>query len=140
MEIWKNALRFSVGGGAYVGLELLWRGRSHESMFLAGGTAFLLLGKLNRKRPLPLRAVLGAGIVTAVELAAGLLCNRDYRIWDYRTLPLNYRGQICLPFSLLWIGVSSLAIALYDGLDRLFTGKWPAAAPSQGVQAPRLRP
>ena len=52
-------------------------------------------------------------MITAVELAAGLLVNRDYHIWDYRGLPLNYRGQVCLPFSLLWIPVSSVGMGLY---------------------------
>ena len=39
---------FAVGGGAYVGLELLYRGRSHISMFAAGGACFLLLGKIRQ--------------------------------------------------------------------------------------------
>ena len=108
-----------LGGAAYVGLELLWRGRSHISMFLAGGTCFLLLGRLNRTPlPLPARAVAGAGIVTAVELAAGLLANRDYAVWDYRGLPMNFLGQICLPYTLLWIPVSALGMVLYGALDR----------------------
>ena len=112
---------FSVGGGAYVGLELLWRGRSHWTMFLLGGGCFLAIGQLGRQRPrrsLPLRAVLGSGICTAGELVTGLVFNRGYEIWDYRALPLNYRGQICLPFTLLWIPVSALAAVLFERLDR----------------------
>ena len=99
-----------------MGLELLWRGRSHISMFLAGGLCFLLLGRLNRvqpRLPLALRCLVGAGIITTVELAAGLLTNRDYSVWDYRQLPLNFHGQICLPYSLLWIPVSLGAMGLY---------------------------
>ena len=60
-----------------MGLEYLWRGRSHGSMFLAGGTCFLLLGKLMRQEPkLPLipRVLLGSVVITAVELAAGPIC------------------------------------------------------------------
>ena len=122
MQILKKGLLFTLGGCGYVGLELLWRGWSHGSMFLAGGTVFLLLGKLQRTQPrlpLPLRAVAGAGIITAVELAAGLLVNRDYRVWDYRDMPVNFHGQICLPFSLLWIPVSIGAMVLYDALASL---------------------
>jgi len=52
-------------------------------------------------------------MITAVELATGLLVNRDHHIWDYRSLPLNYQGQICLPFSLLWIPVSFLGMGIY---------------------------
>ena len=74
---------FALGGCTYVGLEKLWRGRSHGSMFLAGGTCFVLIGQLNHvnpKLPVPLRALAGAGIVTMVELGIGLLCNRNYEI------------------------------------------------------------
>ena len=116
MGILKRFLLFLLGGSAYVGLEWLWRGWSHISMFFAGGVCFLLLGKLNAVRPrlnLPLRGIVGAGIITMVELIAGLLCNRSYGVWDYRHLPLNFHGQICLPFFLLWIPISLLAMGLY---------------------------
>ena len=118
--ILKKTLLFAAGGTGYVGLEMLWRGRSHGSMFLAGGSCFLLLGRLDRVRrmPLPLRAVAGSGVITAVELLAGLIANRDYRVWDYRDLPLNFLGQICLAYSLLWIPVSLGAIGLYRLLDK----------------------
>ena len=122
MKIWKKTALFAVGGGAYVLLELLWRGRSHSSMFLAGGSCFLLLGKLGQKAkalPLPVRAAAGAGIITLVELGIGLIANRDYGVWDYRNAPLNFRGQICLPFTLLWVPLSVLAMGLYARLDRL---------------------
>ena len=112
---------FCTGGCAYMTLELLWRGWSHSSMFFAGGSCFLLLGKLGRTRPvlpLPVRAVAGAGIITSVELLAGLLANRDYSVWDYRNVPLNFHGQICLPFSLLWLPVGLGAMVLYDVLDK----------------------
>ena len=107
---------FLVGGSGYVCLEILWRGRSHISMFLAGGLCFLLLGKLSAIKPrLPfaLRCLLGAGIITCVELVAGLIVNRNYQVWDYRHLPFNYHGQICLIYSLLWIPVSFGAMILH---------------------------
>ena len=85
-------------------------------MFFAGGICFLLLGKLNSVRPrlkLPLRGIVGALIITMVELAAGLLVNRNYGVWDYRHLPFHYHGQICLPFFLLWIPISLIAMSLH---------------------------
>lgn len=103
-------------------VEFAFRGWSHGSMFLAGGTCFLLLGKLMRIQPrLPLlpRVLLGAVIITAVELAAGLLVNREYRVWDYRNTPFNFYGQICLPFSLLWIPIAFGAMELYDVTENL---------------------
>ena len=105
---------FLLGGSAYVGLELLYRGRSHISMFGAGGICFLILGKIRRIAvPYPLRLLAGAGTITAVELGTGLLVNRDYRVWDYRTVPGNFRGQICPLFTALWIPVAGLGMGLY---------------------------
>ena len=87
-------------------------------MFAAGGTCFLLLGKLGKTRlSLPARAVTGSGIITAVELATGLLVNRDHRVWDYRDVPGNFKGQICPVYTALWMPVSLGAMALYRWLD-----------------------
>lgn len=121
MKIWKQAVLFYLGGCAYMGLELLWRGRSHGSMFIAGGTCFLLIGQLNQvqpRLPLPLRAVTGAGIVTMVELGVGLLCNRNFEVWDYRERAGNFLGQICPAFTVLWIPVSLMALGLHMLLSR----------------------
>ena len=122
MGFYKKCALFSLGGLAYCGLELLWRGRTHISMFLAGGASLLLLGKLNRTEPrLPLffRAVVGSGIITTVELALGLLFNRNYTVWDYRDQWGNWLGQICPLFSLLWIGIAALGLLVYDPLEKL---------------------
>ena len=119
MRIWKQSVLFYIGGMGYMVIEFLWRGHSHGTMFLAGGLCFLLLGRLHRVKPWLLRGVLGAGMITAVELLIGLLFNRDYRVWDYRRLPLHFHGQICLPFFILWVPVSLFAMALYDRADKL---------------------
>lgn len=37
-------------------------------------------------------------------------------IYTYSGMPLNYKGQICLPFSILWIFVSVAAVVLDDWL------------------------
>ena len=118
MKILKNTALFLIGGGSYVALELLYRRKSHISMFAAGGTCFLLLGKL-RKTPLPCwsKPLLGAGIITSVELLFGLIFNRRHTVWDYRSLPANFRGQICMPFSVLWMPLSLLAMALHARLE-----------------------
>lgn len=121
MKFWKQTLLFYLGGCAYMGLELLWRGRSHGSMFVAGGTCFLLIGHLNHVCPklsLPLRSVVGAGIVTMIELGIGLLCNRNFQVWDYRERAGNFLGQICPMFTLLWIPVSLMALGLHEVLHR----------------------
>ena len=116
MEIYKKMALGTLGGGAYVGLELLWRGRSHISMFAAGGLCFLLLGRL-RHLSWKVRAILGPLIITGVELGVGLLVNRSYEVWDYRSFPGNFMGQICPTYTLLWMPLSLIAVALYDRLE-----------------------
>ena len=118
MEIRKYAALGCLGGGAYVGLELLWRGRSHGSMFAAGGLCFLLLGQV-RRVPAVIRPVLGAAVITGVELAAGLVFNRRHQVWDYRNCPGNVLGQICPAYTLLWIPLSGIAMAVYPKAERL---------------------
>jgi len=120
LKIWKTMVLFYTGGAAYLSLELLYRGRSHGSMFLAGGMCFLLIGRLNHispRLPLPARAAVGALIVTMVEFAAGLLVNREYAVWDYRNQPGNLMGQICPLFTALWMPLSLLAIFLYGAME-----------------------
>ena len=117
MRFWKRILLFCLGGGAYVLLEHLWRGWSHISMFFLGGLCFVAIGHLREADPdlsVPGQMVLGVGIITAGELGTGLLVNRDYGVWDYRAMPYQFLGQICLPFVLLWLPVSLAALWLYD--------------------------
>ena len=113
----KYPVLFCAGGLGYLGLELLWRGWTHKAMFFAGGVSFLLLGRL-KDRPLWAKALVGAGMITAVELTFGLLLNRQYRIWDYRHVPLNFLGQICLPYTLLWMPVGLAGAEGYRLLDK----------------------
>ena len=118
MNFIKKTALFALGGGVYVGLEMLWRGRSHVSMFAAGGLCFILLGSL-RRLPLSWRLIWGPAVITAVELITGMLVNRDYAVWDYRSMPGNFLGQICPAYICLWIPLSFAATALYTGAERM---------------------
>ena len=114
MKFWKNAILFYTGGMLYCGLELLWRGRTHSSMFLLGGACFLVLGKVGALRlNLVSRAMLGGILITAGELIVGLLVNRRYQVWDYRSMPLNFQGQICPVYTLFWMLLSPIGWMLY---------------------------
>ena len=119
MNFLRKCALFLLGGVGYVSLELLWRGWSHVSMFLAGGVCFLLLGRVAELGRLNWiqRGLLGAGIITSVELGAGLVFNRGFQVWDYRNIPGNFLGQICLPFTVLWIPISLGAMVLYKAVQ-----------------------
>lgn len=99
---------FLLGALGYPALELLTRGRTHYSMGIAGGLSMLLIRRVTRmQKSLPLRALLCGGGITVIEYLCGRIWNRDYRVWDYRRMPLNWRGQVCLPYTLLWCTLSA---------------------------------
>lgn len=116
MKFLRGCILFYIGGTAYMILEFLWRGRSHGSMFLLGGLCFLLVGggaSKFQKIPVPVRPLLGAAVITGLELVTGWLVNREYTVWDYRDQVFQFQGQICLAFSLMWVPVSLAAMELY---------------------------
>ena len=136
MKILRKSVLFAAGGTGYVLLEFLWRGWSHISMFLAGGLCFLLVGHLEEtepKLPAPVRPLAGAGIITMVELAAGLAVNRDYTVWDYRSRPGNFCGQICPLYAILWIGVAWAGAAAGGGGDHHHGGAGGGAGGEPGL-------
>lgn len=118
----KVAVLLIIGGLIYCGLEIAWRGHTHWTMGVVGGICFVLIGGINEwfpwTMPLYRQGLIGSGIVTAAELVAGLILNvwLGLGIWDYSTMPLNFMGQICLPFCLLWILLSVVAVVLDDWL------------------------
>ena len=113
------ALIFLVGGMGYMGLELLWRKRTHWSMGLAGGCCAVLMYLLFDAVAMPAWAayLCGAAIVSAVELAFGLVFNvrLGMNVWDYSTVPFNFMWQICLRFSLIW-GFAGILVRWAVGL------------------------
>lgn len=117
---------FCLGGLLYLLVELLWRGRSHGSMFLVGGACFYAVGSLNRHRPemsVLEQMLVGTALITVVEFFSGLVINRMLmlHVWDYSDAPLNLFGQVCLPFVLLWFPLSGVALLVEDWLRwRLF--------------------
>lgn len=99
----KLLVTFAAGGVGYCALETLWRGRTHPSMALCGGTVLAVFTKMVRKGGSRLGLCLrGCALITGCELLCGLVFNRDRQVWDYSRLPGNFRGQICPLFSALW--------------------------------------
>lgn len=113
-----SVLLFCIGGIGYPVLELLWRGRTHSSMALAGGISLCLIDRTcdkKRKHPVSLKqCALCAALITMVEFFIGFFVNIIGRrkVWDYSNLPANLMGQICLPFSIGWFFLSIPLIGL----------------------------
>lgn len=121
-RLYKYVTLLLVGGGLYVLLELIWRGRSHWTMFLLGGICFVSLGLINEiipwNMPLWQQTIIGACIITVLEFLTGCIVNLwlGWAVWDYSGIPGNILGQICPQFFILWLPVALIAIVLDDWL------------------------
>lgn len=116
---------FLVGGLGYVLLELLWRGRSHWSMFLVGGACFRIIGRLDEllcRCRRSTRCAACALAVTAVEFCSGCVFNLllKMNVWDYSRFRFHLLGQVCLLYSVLWGFLSIPACGLYRGCQKWF--------------------
>lgn len=122
----KRFLLFLIGGFIYYAMEMAFRGRSHWTMIIVGGICFLICGELNEhlsfQMSLLFQGILCSIGITVVEFVSGCILNlwMKLNIWDYSNLPLNLFGQICLPFSLLWIFVGIFAVIVDDYLRYWF--------------------
>lgn len=118
----KLMILFLIGGSIYYLIEIAYRGYSHWTMFILGGVCFIVVGAINEyyswDMSLVKQCVIGAVFITACELAFGIVLNiiLGMHIWDYSNVPLNFLGQICLPFSLAWTLLSAIAIFIDDYL------------------------
>lgn len=119
-KIFEYILLFIVGGLIYILIELLWDSSTHWTMFVCGGIVLICVGLLNEIIPWSMtiqsQMLCGCILITVIELIIGLIFNRNYSIWDYRNMPYNYKGQICLSFCVVWFFVSGLAIVIDDWL------------------------
>ncbi|MBQ9121427.1 MAG: hypothetical protein IJY12_03575 [Clostridia bacterium] len=102
---------FGIGGLGYNLVEMLWRGRSHWSMTVAGGMCLCILYGIHCSMPDKKRLskyLLSALSITAVEFAVGCVVNLwlNMNVWDYTRQPFNLRGQVCLLYSCLWFLIS----------------------------------
>lgn len=105
---------FLLGGSAYCTLEVVYRGRTHFSMFFAGGiilASFVYFNRVHPNTPLIIKSLFGAMLITGVEFIFGVVFNLllKMNVWDYSNVAFNVLGQICLPFTLIWFFLSLIA-------------------------------
>lgn len=125
MRVAKNVLVFFIGAVGYALIEILWRGFTHPTMIVAGGVCFLafsLIAERMNHLPLLIKAFSAAFAVTAVELVFGIVFNLGFgmKVWNYANMPLNFLGQICPTFSLLWCGIALLFIPIAERINKVF--------------------
>ena len=120
---------WAVGGCIYYGIEVLFRGFSHISMFMLGGLCmqfFTWQGRLTEwQDALPRQITRCTIFVVSMEFITGIIVNKWYHlaVWDYSDMPLQLCGQICLPFMILFACLCAVGIYLSANILHLLYGE-----------------
>lgn len=118
----KFSFLFGIGGFIYALIEIMFRGHTHWTMMILGGICFIAIGLINEflswDIPLIAQGIIGSVAITSLEFITGCIVNLKlgWNVWDYSDVLFNVKGQICLPFSVLWVFISVAAIILDDYL------------------------
>jgi uncharacterized membrane protein len=107
-----------LGGFGYCLIEIIWRGRTHYSMFFAGAIILSTFYYINEMYNISFveKCLIGMLIITGLEFVIGVLFNIVLKenVWDYSKMPLNILGQICVPFSALWFALSGVVFKVLE--------------------------
>ncbi|MDR1703278.1 MAG: putative ABC transporter permease [Clostridiales bacterium] len=103
-----------ITGAAYYLIEGVWHicsngGWANITMMPIGGLGGVLVGVMNEnpkfmKKKMILQSLYGMASLVVVEFIAGFVLNvvLKLNVWNYSNIPMNFMGQICLPFAALW--------------------------------------
>ena len=124
----KYIFLFLFGGLGYGMIEIAFRGFTHWSMVITGGTAILSLYLIHKVFPnmtIIIKSLIGCGIITSLEFTVGLIVNRIYNfsVWDYTNMPINLLGQISLSFSLCWFALSMIIFVFFYCAEKIINYK-----------------
>ena len=63
--------------------------------------------------------VVTAAVCTTIDFTCGMICNQNYEVWDYRAIPFNFMGQVCLQNSTVYTVAALLILWIfYPLMDR----------------------
>lgn len=128
-SLFKCIFLLLIGGLTYFNLELLFKGHSHWTMAILGGLCFICMGIWNEvwswEIPLWKQMLLGGFTTTLLEFITGCIVNLwlGWIVWDYSSLSLNILGQVCIPFTIIWCGLSLFGIILDDYIRYFLFGE-----------------
>ena len=126
MKFEKYFLLFCVGGLGYGFIEILFRGYTHWSMIITGGSAFLclyIIYKSFEDTSTYKKAFLGTLTITVLEFTVGIVVNKTFNlsVWDYTNTPINFLGIISLPFCFCWYIISLIALKIFKCINNFIT-------------------
>ena len=62
--------------------------------------------------------LLNALVCTSIDFTTGMVANQDYSLWDYRDMPFNFLGQVCLQNSMVYSIAATLIVwVVYPLMD-----------------------
>lgn len=116
---------FIISGLIYILLELLWRGRSHWTMFICAGLCGLVIANVNNnllsfETDFRIQVVVSALCCTGFEFLFGLIFNGNFTIWDYRGIwgTIHWLGdQVNILFFGVWLLISLFALPFLDWMQ-----------------------
>ncbi len=134
----KNSILFLIGFSLFMTVECLFHALNGEQAYswiasgLMGGVAIILIDQINDRwygwdTQLIIQAIIGGIIATSIEFIVGMLDRvvLHLNMWDYSSIPFNYNGIICLPFSIAWCCLSIIAIFIGDAVRYYIFGEQP---------------
>ena len=124
-RIKKYALLFLIGAVGYASIEIIWRGRTHWSMIIAGGLCFILfslVAEILKEKSILLKVGICAVGVTLIEFWFGVIFNIWLKmdVWDYSDVPFNILGQVCPIFTLAWAGIALVFLPLANLINESY--------------------
>lgn len=126
---WRYLLLFLTGYCVYLAIEVTFRGYSFRLMGLTGGMTMVLIGFLIRhgmwKLQLPVQMLIGAAVITGLELSAGLFSLKilGIRMWDYRGEWMSMCSDlVCPKYTLCWYVLSGVGILFTGAADYYVLG------------------
>ena len=116
---------FCISGLIYIFLELLWRGRTHWTMFICAGICGLVIAAVNDnwldfETDFRLQVLICALACSIMEFIFGIIFNGDFSIWDYRELwgTIHWLGdQVNILFFGIWLVISTFALPFLDWIE-----------------------
>jgi uncharacterized membrane protein len=123
-NIEKYIFIFLFGGLGYGLLEIIFRGFTHWSMIITGGSALPVLYLINSaipNTPIILKALIGAFAITIIEFTVGIIVNKvfSFGVWDYTGSFGNVLGIITPIFSLCWFGISLVVNIIFKNMQKI---------------------
>ena len=134
----KNSILFIIGFTFFITIECIFHALSGKLAYswitsgVMGGLSLILIDKINDTwlgwdAQLIYQSLIGGTLVTIIEFIIGTLDRvvLHLNMWDYSFVPLNYKGIICVPFSIAWCLLSILAIFIGDAVRYYIFGEEP---------------